>query len=263
MSNFLTSFASFLRGLAGLGLVGLLITGAAVGYKFFGQQSALTLELKEKAAELAEKNQQIERLNKDLLDKQRKIEQLNLALRLMKVEHRLAEIVVLSQDPPAEGKRGTTRFQFTEVDDAGTPLEEPRVFTIEGDKVYIDAWIAKFKDSFIEVGDPLRSTSIYLFRRIFGEFQQPAEGFPLDRVGSRPAAYSRGGGSDLEKEIWEHFWDFANNPDKAEKLGVRAANGEAPSIKLQKGRLYKIQLRASGGLSIVSEDLPADKGPPL
>src|SRR6185295_3186818 len=97
MSNFLASFASLLRGLAALSLVGLMVTGAAVGYKFFGEQSLLSQKLKETAAELAEKNQQIDRLNKDLAEKQKKIEQLDMALRFMKVEHRLAEIVVLSQ----------------------------------------------------------------------------------------------------------------------------------------------------------------------
>ncbi len=39
----------------------------------------------------------------------------------------------------------------------------------------------------------MRSTSICLFRRLFGENQHPSEGFSLDPVGSQPVAYRSGG----------------------------------------------------------------------
>ena len=83
----------------------------------------------------------------------------------------------------------------------------------------------------------------------------------LDAVGSRPAAY-RGGEkiSELEQKIWDQFWEFANDPAKAREAGVRAAHGEAPSIKLMPGKRYKILLRASDGLTIVTEE-PANGQP--
>ena len=64
--------------------------------------------------------------------------------------------------------------------------------------------------------------------------------------------------SELEREIWGKFWEYANDPVKAEKVGVRAAHGEAPYIKLMPGKRYKVTLRASGGLSLIPEDLPPD-----
>ena len=82
----------------------------------------------------------------------------------------------------------------------------------------------------------------------------------LDTVGSRPAAYSRGEEMpEFEREIWARFWDFANEPDQAQRAGIRAAHGEAPFIKLRPGKTYLIDLRASDGLTIKTKDVaPAD-----
>ena len=54
---------------------------------------------------------------------------------------------------------------------------------------------------------------------------------------------------------------LANNPAMAQKVGVRAAHGEAPYQKLVPGKRYKVLLRASGGLTFVPEDLPPDAKP--
>ena len=40
---------------------------------------------------------------------------------------------------------------------------------------------------------------------------------------------------------------------KARKIGIRAAHGDAPSMKVKKGHSYRVLLRASGGLSIEPE----------
>jgi len=213
--------------------------------------------------ELSDSHEQIDRLEVDLEAKQRQIERLDTAVRLLKVDHRVAQIDVFSQEGSAAGGDLVTHFTFAEVDGQGNPLEKPRPFRIKGDLVYVDSWVVKFTDEYVEMGDPLRSTSICLFRRVFGEAQQPAEGFVLDPVGSQPAAYRNGGKmSDLEQEIWARFWEYANDPGMAQKAGVRAAHGEAPFQKLIPGKRYKVTLRASGGLSFEPpEDLPPDAKP--
>ena len=128
---------------------------------------------------------------------------------------------------------------------------------MRGDLVYFDAWVVKYEDRLVESGDPLRSMSICLFRRIFGELQEPTDGFVLDAVGSTPAAYRTGGTmTDSEREIWSRFWEYANSPALAGQVGIRAAHGEAPSIKLMPGKRYRLSLRASGGLEIVTEEAP-------
>lgn len=209
--------------------------------------------------EITRQAEQISTLERDLEAKRREVQQLQTAIRLLKVDHRLARIEVLGQQGSAADGNLTTRFSFVELKPDGQPMEAPRVFTVDGDVIYIDAWVVKFSDELVEAGDPLRATSVCLFRRVFGEAQQPKDGFTLDPVGARPAAYQTGDAmSQFERDLWARFWDYANDSAKAREAGVRAAHGEAPSVKLVPGKRYKVLLRASGGLTIVGEEAPAD-----
>lgn len=56
--------------------------------------------------------------------------------------------------------------------------------------------------------------------------------------------------TEFERQLWSEFWEFANDPQRAAEMGIRAANGEAVSIQVREGKVYSISLRASGGLSI-------------
>lgn len=224
-----------------------------------GQLSERQAEITQLGAELSERQAEIARLNDDLKVKQQQIDKLDMALRLLKVDHRVAQLDVLGQKGSAADGDLETTVRFVEVDKDGKPLEKPRVFEIKGDVAYVESWVVKFTDDYVEKGDPLRSTSLCLFRRIFGEAQQPAQGYPLDPVGARPAAYQDGGKmSDMERKIWEQFWQYASDPALAEKMGVRAAHGEAPFVKLVPGMRYKVLLRSSGGLTLVPEVLPPE-----
>lgn len=244
MANTISNVAVIFRSVASLALVGILGVGGYLAYDTFQGREALQRELEAKAAQI----QELERVK----------QQLELANRLLKVDHRVAQINVLERRE--DGERPTTRFEFVELSDAGDPIGEKKEFTVAGDKVYVDAWVIKYDDSLVEANDPLRSTSVCLFRRVFGEFQEPDKGFPLDAKGSRPAAYSQGDEmSPVERDIWANFWEYANDPSLARAAGVRAVHGEAPNIKLEPGRRYRVELRASGGLSIVPEkDPPRD-----
>ncbi len=284
MFKLIQALNSFLGTVLALAVVVLLSAGGWIAFKtYYGGKFALeaanerlaqrqaevaglerdlasrTAKLEQLGGELDSTRQEVARLAKDVQAKAREIQRLATALKLLKVDRRLAEITVLGQETsPADGKL-VTRFRFVEVDPQGHPLAEPRVFSIEGDVVYLDSWVIKFTDENVEANDPLRSTSICLFRRIFGENQEPADGFPLDKVGSQPAAYRTGGKpSEWERQLWSRFWEYANDTELAKGQGVRAAHGEAPSIKLMPGKRYKVELRASAGLSVKPEDAPAD-----
>ena len=190
-----------------------------------------------------------------------KIARLDTALRLLKVNHRLARLTAVDQtlDTSGEEDQLYSIVEFEELNDDGQPIDEPRQFRIKGDVVYLDNWIVKFDDKYIEQSDLDRSTSLVLFRRIFGEFQNPNDGYLIDESGVRPTAYARGGRmSEFERKIWNDFWNIANDPAAARDLGIRAAHGDAVSIKVQKGKSYRVMLRASDGLSIVPEEAPAD-----
>lgn len=249
MSNTVSSLAAIIRSIVSLVLLGVVAAGGWFGFKIYDERKQVERDLAEKTAALVAKTAEAEALA-------RQNEKLDLALRLLKVDHRVAEIDVLAQDHNANPP--TTKFQFIELAKDGSPIGEKKVFTVEGQVVYVDAWVIKFSDSLIERADPLRSTSVCLFRRIFGEHQEPSDGFPLDQAGSRPAVYSQGENmSPIEHDIWSNFWQYANNPVKSKQAGLRAAHGEAPSIRLEMGKRYRVELRASAGLSIVAEDVPA------
>ena len=258
----MSSIGLMFRTLPTILLLGVMGTGGWVGYRWYHkhelalrerdreieQQAGLITDLREevisKEAEIQEKNEQIERLD--------------LALSLLKVDRRMAQIYVADQTGSVEGGDLSTKVRFVEVDESGEPIGEAKTFSIDGDVVYVDAWVVKFHDELVEQGDPLRSASICLFRRMFGEQQAPNDGVALDAPRHKPAVY----GNDQEiaaweSELWENFWEIANDPEKADRLGVRAAHGEAPSMKLQEGKLYKLVLRASGGLTIEPEEMPA------
>ena len=86
-----------------------------------------------------------------------------------------------------------------------------------------------------------------LFKRIFGSGQRPDDGYPLDEIGLAPRAYLAGPQiSDFEKKIWGDFWGIANDPERAKQLGIRAAHGGAPFMKVEKGKSYRILLRCLG-----------------
>ncbi len=254
----ISAMNNLLRTLLGVAIVTIVSAGGWVGYQaYFAGKWAL----QQAEDKLAQQTAQVQQLTGQLQVQQRQIQLLQTANRLLKVDRRVARIEVLSQSGAVASDDLTTKFTFVEIGPDNQNLDQPRTFTVKGDVVYIDAWVIKFEDKLVESGDdPLRSASICLFRRIFGEFQQPKDGFALDPVGSSPAAYRSGEKmTDVEREIWAHFWDYANDMVRAGRAGIRAAHGEAPSIKLVSGKRYRISLRASGGLEIVGEDVPAAK----
>ncbi len=237
-----------------LAVLGVLAVAAWFGYHTFYTRHALERDLEAKQKEIVA-------LNEELDAKRREITRLETAMRLLKVDHRVAYLDVLKQAGSAKDGNLTTTFRFTEVNPEGKPLQENREFTVRGDMVHVDALVVKFDDKSIEEGDPLRSTSLCLFKRIYGDKQKPEEAYALDREGAQPAAY-RGGKetTDFERRIWEGFWDYANDAEKQSKAGIRAAHGQGVFQKMVPGKRYRLQLRASDGLSVVPEDLPPKTG---
>ncbi len=200
----------------------------------------------------------VEELDAEVEAKTQEIRELKVSMYLLKVDHRVAVIEVIDQvpDPDNPGEVITT-VHFIELDENGDPLGEPIEAVVSGKTVYLDSQVIKFEDEYVEGGDYLRGTSVALFRRIFGENQAPSAGTEIDSAGVHPHPYG-GGQGDGEAdvyyaELWQQFWDYANDPEEAAKRGVRAIHGEAPSIEARVGKRYRIELRASGGLSIRPE----------
>lgn len=191
--------------------------------------------------------------------------QRELQLQFLRHRERVARVdaVEQTQDPSAPGGL-ITSFRFQEVDGAGAPLGPAQSFAIHGDLAYFEALIVKFDDAFVESNDLVKGSSLLLFRRVFGEHQAPADGFPLDAAGQRPHGYEAAGpeAATFYDDLWRRFWDYALQPEVARQAGVRAMHGEAPFIKLAPGRAYEIELRSSEGLTIrvVPESAPTPSG---
>jgi len=215
-------------------------------------------QIRDLGLDLQERDAEIRRLDEAVLEREERIRELDAALELLKVDHRVAEIEVLSQGSKPGSDEVRTFVRFTELDGEGEPIGEPLEATVEGKTLYVETLVVKFEDDFVEGGDSLKGTSICLFRRLFGEDQSPSGGVPIDAVGVQPLVY---GGDDVPPDerqergrLWSRFWDYANDPELARSRGVRAVHGEAPFIELRPGKSYRVELRASGGLTIRAID---------
>lgn len=269
-------------------LLAVLIGGAGYGgYKAYDLYNQPQQQLKEKQAayddlhtkyqqaanDLAARQKQIAELGAQLKEKTAEVDRLQVAKKLLEVRHRLARLTVLNQHevpslipatPSGAGKAGAsrpnlvTKIEFVNINEQGQPIGEAKTFEIVGDMIYVDYLTVNFEDKYVEQSDLDRSTAIALFQRIFGEHQEPAKGFQLDTVGTRPTAYSRGTQmSDFEKKIWNDFWLIANDSQRARQMGIDAIQGKAVAIRAQAGKTYEIELRSTGDMTIKPMDAKA------
>jgi hypothetical protein len=268
----LSTVNSFLRTLIALVVIG---GAGAAGWYGYTTYNAKEFEARAKAKELAEANDKLFRVQQDLdaaaaeivqksariqeqdfeiKDLNQQVDKLETSLMLLKVDHRVAKLKVIDQSKDESSGKMTTLVEFVEVNKDGDPIDTPRQFRIPGDTVFVDAWVVEFEDKYVEEADLERGTSLILFKRLFGNDQKPDDGYPLDEHGAAPKAYARGGKmSDFEKSIFEDFWSIANDKDKAAEKGIKANYGNADYIKVQPGKTYKVELRASSGPKITLE----------
>lgn len=256
ISETVRTFNSVLRTL----LFGVLLAGAGfAGWKGYSLYNEPQEKLAEKARELEKLQQTINsqehaltQLSASLEDKTEQVERLETAMRLLKLKHRIARLDIVDQKEDPESDKVLTTVEFYEVNEDGAPVDDRRKqFEIVGDRVYVECLVAKFEDRYIEQADLDRGTAICLFQRIFGEYQEPQEGFQLDEIGSSPTSYARGGKtSEFEQQIWNDFWNIASDRDRAAELGIRAAHADAPSTQVQEGVTYELELRSTGEFTL-------------
>ena len=220
----------------------LILVGAGAGGVYLADQMVLAPG-RALQRQIAERDAQIRALSEPN-------QALEAAVRLLRHTERRARLVVLDQGPGAEG-HVKTRVRFTELDSQGNAVGEPRELSLEGEEIYVDALVIKFEDNFVTAGDALKGKALLLFRRIFTDRRRPADGDVLDREGQMPQSYAaERAPTAFERELWARFWELANNPEEAQKRGVRALHGEAVSTRLRKDRVYTITLRSTGELAI-------------
>ena len=145
-----------------------------------------------------------------------------------------------------DGKLYTTlRFVETARGDMLTKVLE-KEYEIEGDIIHFDTLVVTFSDQAVMDG---KARSLYLWRRVYGEHQNPAEGFPIETPGTHPERYAG-----LLRELklsdqhmfWEAIWDLANDPEALRDLGIKAIYGNAVYKRLRPGLIYVFKIGADG-----------------
>lgn len=154
-------------------------------------------------------------------------------------------------DAAGEKKIDATFIQYR----PGTEVEMmKKTFTLSGEEIYIDTLVVQFERAFIEGGDALRGKTLLMFRRAFGDKQNPHDGVPLHRSKGESqvpeATQVDAVPTPFETELWAKFWAYANDPKAAAAAGIKVAQGEAVSKKAVQGQVYQLRLRASGGVTM-------------
>jgi hypothetical protein len=178
---------------------------------------------------------------------QREKEELVLFAQRLSASRRVAQVSVQGQTPDAAGRPVTTLL-WQEIGPNGV-IAAPRKFEVLGTLVYFEAQVIKFAHQFVGEGDPNRSASVALFRRVFGNRQSPDSATPFDRT-APPRLEGTPEARATSAQLWDRFWELAENPALAEQYGVRVAQFEAPAAEVRTGQIWEITLDAAGGLNL-------------
>ena len=229
-------------------LMGGLGYGSYVGYNEYIKPG---IEAKKVFAELDELKAEYQLKSNELDQTIIENDKLKTSNRLLKVDRRMANIEILDLLKNENGEP-SMQVRFTELDRNNQPLSAPKEFELRGDKMYVDCLVVKFDDKYIEQADALRSASLCVFKSIFGNLDGPEGSKPLDTHSQDdyPAVYTDNAKSRFEQQIWGDFWRLANDEQSQEELGIRAIHGQANYMKVQKGKIYKVTVRASGAPSL-------------
>jgi hypothetical protein len=117
---------------------------------------------------------------------------------------------------------------------------------VRGDIVHFDTLIVKFTDEYVKDGT---ERALYLWRRIYGEQTQPANGEAIDMPGTAPERYHAITRSLRLKNrdiFWEAIWELANDANRLSDYGVKAVFGNAIYTRLQAGKVYLFKISPTG-----------------
>jgi hypothetical protein len=187
--------------------------------------------------------QEARRLSSEVRRLEQEREELVRSIERLCASRRVAQLNVLRQFTDERGLM-VTEVRWQEIGDGGL-LGEPRVLTVHGSQVYVEALVLKFDQSRVAKGE-LSANGAVLFRRVFGEWQAPERGERLN--GLLPAADPRD--ETLEPTHWDRFWEFVDDPRLAARYGVRVAQLEAPAVPVKVGQTWEISVDAIGGINL-------------
>ncbi len=198
----------------------------------------------------------IARLETRIGDLEREMTELKLYAERITAARRVAQVNVMEQRPGDDANGPVTVMRWQQIGSDGE-LGLPEIIEIRGTQAYFEALVIKFDYDLIGETDS-GETNLALFKRTFGDYQAPITGYRLDQTAptfstATPQEYAR------HKNIWERFWNLTTDSELAKTLGVRVAQIEAPSVKVEPGQIWEIALDAAGGLNVklLATDGPA------
>ncbi len=258
IADSISLFNSTARTLMGIVVVGGLSFGSYIGYHKFNEAERgreAIKELEESKEKIGKLEAEVASKNEEITAKQKKIDALHTSLRLLKFSRRLAQVTVLDVGIGEGGEGYETKVEFVELTEDGKPIGDAQTFSIKGNYLHIDCLTVSFDDIHVEEGtDLVRSKPLCLFERAYGNEQAPDDGYKFVREGEYPTAYTGSRPvSDLEKKIWDNFWEIANDQIQQGDLAIRNASGKGWYVKVVEGKTYQLKQRATGGLELVPD----------
>lgn len=187
---------------------------------------------------------EVARLTQRTSELEREKQELHENIQRLGASRRVAQVSILVQQPGDKGQT-VTRLRWQELGADG-PLPPPKAAEIVGKQLYVEGLVVKFEADSVAKGDAEKGQSIVLFRRVFGDQQNPQFGYQLG-AGDDP---SRNGSADgPHAATWKRFWQLVDDPALAKRYGIRVAQCEAPSVPVRAGQTWEITLDAAGGLN--------------
>ena len=196
--------------------------------------------------------------NARILQLQRERKHLERVINRLTGKRRMAELVVDGQVINGQKRVLQTTLLWEEFVNGpgGRRQALPiRRIIIPGDTPYVDGYVLKFQNKFVEDGDILRGKSLAFFRRIFSTKQSPHSGSSLlDAQGVPPCLDGKNGRPDtFTLNLWHHIHQLMEHPGAASKLGLDIVQGQAVYRPVKPGRLYVIYLQNDGGLEFTQQ----------
>ena len=187
---------------------------------------------------------EVARLTQRTSELEREKQELHEHIQRLGASRRVAQVSILDQLPGEKGQT-LTRLRWQEIRTDG-PLPSSMTADIIGKQLYVEGLVVKFDPDSVAKGDAERGQSVVLFRRVFGDQQNPQFGYSLAE-GDDP---TQGRVTDSpQAAIWKRFWELVDDPSLAKKYSVRVAQYEAPSVPVKPGQTWEITLDAAGGLN--------------
>ena len=221
------------------------------GFVGFNNYIKPGIEAKEKLIELELLRVEHRNQSAELDRVQEENDRIKTSMRLLKVDRRKAKVEILEKSKNEDGEP-ILQVRFTEFDEFDEPIGAGRDFELRGDRMYVDCWVVKFGDKYVEQADALRSASLCVFKGIYGNLDGPegSQSLDSDSRDHYPVVYSDAEKTAFESKIWNDFWQLANDRKSQQELGIRAIHGQANYLKVEAGKTYEVTVRSSGAASL-------------